>query len=166
MTRRDNRATLHARCAVAHRVASRIAVRLGTAVLGLALTSVVWTLAPAHPWITLRSGHQVRLLAMEHYDVPSESAVVLLFRYETHVPIEDTVSLRSEALSLWPTVQDSVERAGYSHVAFRTQGSGRGPLCWHNTGLCTFPYYGFLFERRPDARWYLSNGTRMTVVSR
>lgn len=65
MTRRDSLAIAHGR----RGVATRVAVRLGTAAFGLALGSVLWTLASGHPWITLHSGHQVRLLALERSDV-------------------------------------------------------------------------------------------------
>lgn len=123
------------------------------AVVGMLILGRSW--ATPWGWITLPSGHRVRLLAVERYRTTEDSSEVLLFRYETHVSMKDSVSLRTEALSLWPTVRDSVERAGYTNVAFRVQARPHGFLCWGWAGICTVPYRGFLFEKHSDGRWYL-----------
>jgi hypothetical protein len=108
------------------------------------------------PWAvyTTPAGHKITHVVLGHFIVPNESPV-LRFRYETTVPLGDTLALEAEARDIWPRFREDVERGGYVNAAFLAEAPPTG-LCFRHQGLCQYKGYGF-FVQKHAGRWYFES---------
>jgi hypothetical protein len=123
-------------------------------ITGLLALGVVLVLAWPSPWpvFTAPGGHQITHVILGHFVVPNEKPVLRL-RYETKLPLADTVALKNEARDLWPRFREDVDRGSYVNAAFLADAPPTGP-CFRHRGLCFYKSYGFLARKHDDGRWY------------
>jgi hypothetical protein len=120
-------------------------------VLALALVGVsTWP----KPWpvLTTPSGRQITHVVVGHFTVVNDAPLIRL-KYETTLPLSDTLALKAEARELWDTFRYDVERGNYTHAAFYPQEPPSG-LCFRHSGLCKYRGFGFVVRRRQDGRFY------------
>lgn len=79
---------------------------------------------------TTPGAHKVTHVVLAHFVVPNESPV-LRFRYETALPLGDTLALKAEARDIWPRFREDVERRRYMNAAFLAQAPRTGLCAWH-----------------------------------
>jgi hypothetical protein len=124
----------------------------------IAAAAIVISVWP-RPWpvITTPSGRRITHVVVGHFIVPNDSPVLRL-KYETTLPLSDTVALKAEARELWEQFRYDVQRGGYVNAAFLPEAPPTG-LCFRHAGFCKYEGYGFLARRREDGRFYFSNDT-------
>ena len=129
---------------------------IATAVIAVvAVTLSVWP--RRWPVITTPSGRRITHVVLGHFIVPGDSPVLRL-KYETTLPLSDTLALKAEARELWELFRHDVQRGGYVNAAFLPQAPPTGP-CFRYAGFCKYQGYGFLARRRDDGRFYFPNDT-------
>jgi hypothetical protein len=113
------------------------------------------------PWVvyTLPSGRHITHVVIGHFVVKYDDAILRL-RYETELPLADTLALRQEALELWPRFRDAIRRGGYKSAAFYAEAPPTG-FCYRHQGLCHCRGYGFPIRKNQDGRWYFADNDQL-----
>jgi hypothetical protein len=121
----------------------------------LVVAFLIVYLWPAEPTVlVVPSGAHVELLAVGHLEVLNERPVLRL-RYQTDIPLTDTLRLRRQVRELWPWFKPQVERGGYVYAAFLAQAPPTG-FCYRHHGICKYRQVGYLLSRRSDGLWYFA----------
>jgi hypothetical protein len=123
-----------------------IAVILASALVVMSIWPKPW------PVITTPSGRRVTHVILGHFVVAND-APLLRLKYQTELPLSDTLSLKAEARELWEQFRHDVQRGNYVHAAFLPQEPPSG-LCFRYVGFCMYRGYGFVVRRRADGRFY------------
>jgi hypothetical protein len=123
-----------------------IAIVLAAALLVMSIWPKPW------PVVTTPSGRRISHVILGHF-VVADDAPVLRLKYQTELPLSDTLSLKAEARELWERFRHDVERGNYVHAAFFPQEPPSG-LCFRHVGFCVYRGYGFVVRRRADGRFY------------
>ena len=130
--------------------------RPAIATFAIAAIAVIHSVWPRRwPVITTPSGRRITHVVLGHFIVPGDSPVLRL-KYETTLPLSDTLALKAEARELWERFRHDVERGGYANAAFLPQAPPTG-LCFRHAGFCKYQGYGFLARRHEDGRFYFPN---------
>lgn len=72
---------------------------------------------------------------------------MLVLKYQTNIPIEDTKQLAKEADKIWPDFQENVEAAGLSYGMLSAQAAPRGFI------VTTTKSFNFVYTKDKNGQW-------------
>lgn len=105
---------------------------------------------PAYEVHTLTSGRQVKVLGEGRVNF-EQSGPALMLRYQTDIPLADTVALQAEAADIWRDYESHADNAGVRGAVLSANIPPGGGLISRGGG------YTFLYEKGPDGHWHTAH---------